>query len=1747
MPSGAKARARANIAAIETLHQLGAAERPATTAEQRVLAAWSGWGAVPEVFDPRDERFTEEREHLRGLLTRDEYKRAEASILNAHYTDPAIAAAIWEALQRAGFTAGRVLEPGCGSGTFIGHAPDTAVMVGVENDTITAGIAAALYPSAQIRNEGFEITRVPENSFAAAVGNVPFGRYVVYDPAHNPARHSIHNHFICKTLALTAPGGYVAVLTSRHTLDAASAAARRDMAARADLITALRLPSQAFTRVAGTEVVTDLLILRRRDPEQPAVDEHPSWLDTTPTVLTDPATGTSGEVTINSYYLEHPENILGTPELGHGLHGSTTLVLRGAAGERLAAQLRERLTPIIDRAVARGQGLTATADSLTVVSAESFNPGLVTAADRGEQTPLYTLRHNPSTRGIEYWAGHDWQPLNTPKTLLAETRELIELRDVATSLITSQRDGRPQAERDQLRGHLNHLYDSYVRRRGPINRFTWVRPKEPTQQRHDQRVAESEARWREKEGEPGRPYRGPVPPELAQQWDAAAWSTPAPYKKRRHLDGGMRHDPGWAIVSALEIFDEDTGTARKAPIFSTDLLTAPPARDTADSPEEALAMSMDRTRRVDIDLIAQLLAVPVDDARALIDGLVYPSLDDPDELIPATTALSGNVRQKLADALEAAHTNPVYNDYVAALRQVVPPDRTAEEIKARPGTPWVPADVVAQFAKETFDVSEVTVEHIGGRWVVDVASYRRHGRLMTETWGMDRRGCDAVSLLEALCNSRSVVVNTDEGVLDAQATFAAQAKCTKITEEFQRWLFADPARRDMLVAEYNRRFNSLRAPRYDGSHLRLPGLSDHFTPHFYQRNAVARIVSEPTTLLDHVVGAGKTGSMVMGAMELRRLGLVRQPWIVVPNHIIDQVGREAQQWYPAARILLGASATTADGRRRFVAQSSASDWDIVIVPQSAFTAIGVSDAIRADYIRDQLDTLREQLEQAQTDRTKKRIELAIKSTLERLERLTAQHTKDAGLRFEQTGCDYLLVDEAHHYKNRQRICNIEELSCPAASQRAEDLSLKLQVLRQRRRDEARAAGIPEHRIVERVVTFATGTPIANSLGELWVMQSYLRPDLLEAAGVADLGDWGAAFTDTITTVEVNATGTKLRPVTRVGKYTNLPDLLALSAAYTDVVTRDQVPVALPALLHNQRRIISLQPDIEVSDFIADLGWRADHLDPKDPAKDNTLKIANDGRNASLDPRLAHLDTPTNSRAAAVAEHIIRIHRDNAERGYHDPDTGQPLPLTGPLQIVFCDRGTPSTDPHQFTIYQAIKDELVARGMPASAIRFVHEARKPSELAALRAQCNRGELSVLIGSTEKMGTGTNVQARAIALHHVDVPWRPADLEQREGRIIRQGNQNQIVEILTYVTESTYDTVMWQKVQAKALFIEQMRRNEVLDTEIEDLSGGDIGTAAAETKAIATGDPRYLRQVQLEDDVKRLSALERAHRDSIRRRDFLVATHERSIPAKQQALDTLEPLAAAAAEHAASGRAPTVAVAGRTYSDRVAAADAFAAACRHAFIDGKGRAASEFAPVNASINGIDILAARDLTHDMLLLRLAVPSRITDIKKDELMATRPAGGSGGGAKRSGLLRRVENLYSNLPHHHQTLRGQLDRDRAELDDLLANPPAPFEHTGDLTDKQAELAALTLELRLAAESPQAKAKAQAAEQRMRERGRQPGWSLLLNPTPRVVEELGYPTADALRRAAQIRERVARAQGHAVEHEIDLDTPGHEL
>lgn len=1766
VPSGAKARVRANLAAIRVVRVLDIEDRAATADEQQILARWSGWGAVPQVFDTDNDEFAGERAEVRDLLTDGEYRQAEASILNAHYTDPAVAAQMWTALRRAGFSGGRVLEPGCGSGNFIGLAPPDAVMVGVENDALTARIATALYPQAQVRSEDFATTRVAENAFVATVGNVPFGNYPVYDPAHNAARHSIHNYFILKSLALTAPGGYVAAITSRYTMDALDSRARTAIAARADLVGAVRLPGSAFKTVAGTTVVTDILLFRKREEDAPH-DPHPSWLDVqeVPIGRAEPADTSADRgpaaagpvpVGINSYFVTNPHRVLGEMSIGHGQYGAATL--RVEADPAYSAELvGQHLGELVDAALDAGQGLTATAAQVAMAESPIFAAGLVTAAAAAEQVPLDTLRFNAELDIIERWSGSEWVDNNTAKARVGETRELIELRDIATTLIHAQLGGSSAVEKDQLRALLNRRYDTYVETHGPINRFKMTEPTAPTRAMHDEKLRKAELQWRRKNATEDGPHTGPVPEELLERWDAEAWEPAVPQKRRAHLSGGIRHDPGWATVAALEHFDERHQTTRKAAIFAADVIAPPTPRESADTPQEALAISAGEGRGIDLARVAQLRAITAAEAREELRGLIFADPADPDTFISAPTYLSGNVRDKLAQAETAAQQDPQLLENVVALREMIPPDLHASQIKVRPGMTWIPADDLADFIREVLRADRVTVEYTLQRWVIEVPTWQRSTVVMTEEYGTT--ACDAVELLDKVCNSRSIqVMNTPAHVNDhpneeinLKATFAARAKADKIEEEFADWLFRDETRRERLVTEYNRRFNGLRAPRHDGTYLTFPGMSEVFTPHPYQRNAVARILHEPTVLLDHVVGAGKSGTMFMGAMELKRLGLVRQPWIVVPNHIIDQIGREAKQWYPAARILMGTAGTDADERRRLIAQSAASDWDMAIVPLSAFTLIGVSPQLQMQYVEKSLDELRTQLEDrtiGSTRSSKKIIERAVKAAKARLEQLTDQASKDTGPRFEQSGCDYLFMDEAHMFKNLPRISNIAELACTGLNKRPQDLDLKLDVLRQRRRDEAAAAGRAGDG-VDRVATFATGTPIMNGLGESWVMQHYMRPDLLEAAGVSHIDAWGMEFTDTVTRIEMNATGSKMIVVTRVGKYVNLPEMLALSAVFSDVVTRDQVPVGLPQLVGGQRSIVTTQPDVEVRDFITDLGFRSDQLDPRDPRRDNQLKISSDGRNASLDPRLAHLGAPADGgRARAVAREILRIHAYSKDRRYLD-EFGSPHPDRGAVQIVFCDRGTPKANTSQFTVYAAIRDELIAGGMDPAAIRFIHDARPGAERLQLQADCRSGAVAVIMGSTEKMGTGTNIQTRAIALHHVDVPWRPGDLEQREGRIIRQGNQNTEVEILNYVAEGSYDTVMWQKVESKAVFINQAKRNEVGDLrEVEDLGGGDIGESAAATKAIATGDPRYLRQVELDETVQRLSALAQAHQEATRAARLRLSRTRASV---SELTDQIAALDEVLIRHPASSTSYTVYPQLTTtgdigrYTERKDAALAFADACRQVWARKAG--AGRFLPVGA-VNGIDVLAAHELFSGDLVLTLSVPSATRQIQPKTLFGTgtpAPEGPADSPESRArGILQRAENLYKELPEFRDGLLERRRITETDLADLEALGETPFEHAGELEARRLELTELTTALRLESQSEAALAKSAAAAERLAATGREPGWSLLLNPTPAVVEEAEAQSADELRqrvlavqalRAADYARKQARTSRPAVQ------------
>lgn len=1756
VPSGEKARVTANLAALRVAKQCAQeGNRPATPDEQQVLAQWSGWGATPKIFDDRDERWGSQRAELRELLSDREYREARASVLNAHYTDPAIAQAMWNALTRAGFSEGLVLEPGCGSGNFLAFAPPAATPVGVEIDPITAQIAHLLYPRAQVRNEGFEQTRVAEGAFTVAVGNVPFGDFAVTDPVHNPRNHSIHNHFLIKSLALTAPGGFVAAITSSHTLDALSDKARRDLYQLGDLVGAVRLPSNAFTAVAGTQVVTDIVVFRRRDDARdprPAPPENVDWLHSDVVEIVD-RDGNWQTTHHNRWFSQHPECVMGTFRLDRGLYRDGTLVVVDDSHEPLAQRVDLALSRIVDTAISGGLGL----DARPVAADRAFSAGVFDSAALYDGVlPIghieYQVAGDEFTRiGVD----GDPEPLKIPASRRTETRHLLRLRDLTTAVITSQRDGSAATagEREALRAELNRTYDSYVAAYGPINRFRLSGGTPRSQEQAEAKLADFERAWRLRHGDEAGPFAGALPDEVLADLEERAWQASPLVRRQTHLEA-LRRDPAMAAVLSLEVFDESTMTARKAAVFARDVVVPPTPVTSAATPAEALSISLGESGHVDLQRIGGLLGMAPEQVRTQLRGLVYPE-PATGELQPAATALSGNIRSKLDAAIAARDLDPAnaeWGDLVAALEgklpTPLPPSRIAAELK--PGPTWIAPEDYRRFVTDVFGAQDVAVERGAGQWTVAVPPYQANTRVMRTEFGADNeephKRRSAVDLFEALMNQEPIVVRNgrkerEDGApeVDMKATVFAQVQAEKILNEFRQWIFSDDERTERLSAEWNRRFNSWVAPQHDGSHLLLPGLGPNFIPMPHQRNAVARVLAEPTVLLDHVVGAGKTGEMFMAAMELKRRGLVRQPWIVVPTHLIEQFGREVRQWYPAANVLLGRKGMSDEERRVFAAQTATTDFDMVIVPDSVFELIRVHPDRHVTYIEVQLDELRRELENdANSENTVKKIERATKALKKRLDSATDQARKDTGVLFEDTGCDYLFVDEAHHFKNKGRVCAIDTLSL-IGSNKAEDLALKLGILRERRQDEARAKGVTVRPGAERVATFATGTPIANSLAEAWVMQQYLRPDLLEEAGVRTITDWAATFTTTRSETVTNASGTQLKVVSRVSAFANPKQLAMLSAQYTDVVLRDEVPAKLPR--HDGRKIISTTPSQEIKDFIADLEYRLDEVSPKTTHVDNVLKVINDGRNAALDPRLVNLplDDWNNTRVAAVAAEVSARYKAHRGNVYLD-ESGAPSPETGALQLVFCDRGTPKRGA-RFTLYAGLKDALIASGVPAEKIAFIHDAKTAAQKLALSADCRSGRIQVLIGSTPKMGTGMNVQQRMIALHHMDVPWRPADLEQREGRILRQGNQNDNVEILTYVTEGTTDTVMWGKVESKAHFIEQYRSGQLEDVAaIDDLDEEiSLAEAAAATKAAATGDERFLLMAQLQDDVKKLSALEAAHIDSRNEARRAVSRIEREIPVLHQDIEVIAAASAGHEQWREAGKPFTVAGdEGRTYIDRPERSEALLARAQALWGEMKGKGARFTRPIAMFPNGWTAVASRPMSrNDELIISFPdYPGGGFEIWTEPEKLFTSQGGQRS-ATASGLASRLENLYQRLPDKVADKKRTLSRLEAEDEVQRPRMNAEFEHAEDLAAKRAALHEVRLEIEQAAKSEEAMARQAAAEQRLRAAGRKKGWSLELNPTKQTVTDSPYTTTAEYVRAVQVKHAQLAAEWDRRSHE----------
>ena len=1566
-------RVRANLAALGVLRLLRHERRPATAAEQTVLGRWSGWGAVPEVFDDRRNEFAWARDELAELLSPAELAAARRTTINAHYTDAGLVKVIWDAAGKMGFTGGQVLEPGCGSGNFIGFAPAGAQMTGIELDPVTAEIAAALYPDARIEAQSFASFPDADGSYDHAIGNVPFGQAVLRDRRHNPAGHSIHNHFIVKSLHLTRPGGLVMVLTSRYTMDARNPAARREIIGLADLVGAIRLPSGVHQKAAGTGVVTDLLILRRREPGLPA--QSAAW-EQTRLVSLDGA-----QVPVNEYFVAHPEAVLGQMTSVRGAYRGDDLAVQ-SSGDVIAA-LAAALDGVAVTARATGLGwspaATAPAAPASPAPIRSGNPdGYLRALGDGTFTT--------TAGGLE-------RPHPVPRAQASELRELLELRDSARALLNAEAasaEDTPQI--GELRAELGRRYDAYLRSHGPLNRFSMRRT--------------------------GRVNPATEEPVLA---------------RIRPPQGRFRCDPFAPLVYALEEFDPVGQRAAKAAIFRERVIAPRVPRLGADTAADALAICLDAHGEPRLAEIARLLGTGEDEARDQLGTLVF---DDPQSgrLLPAAEYLSGNVRDKLRAAQAAAEDDLRFAVNVTELRKVVPADLTPREIDARLGASWIAAGYVQDFLREILDDPRLRVEHPGGQiWAVrgDVYSV-----LATSAWGTER--VPGPQLAQAVLEQRRIEVRdvfrdldgSERSVLNLDATLAAQEKAAQLTERFAEWAWEDPDRAASLARAYNETFNNLVLRSYDDARLSLPGLALTFRPHQHQAAAVARMIHEPAVLLAHDVGAGKTAEMIMGVTELRRLGLVRKPAVVVPNHMLEQFSREWLQLYPQARVLVAhREDLQGEQRREFVGRCATGNWVGIVISRSAFERIPLSAAEQRAYLDGELDRTRAWITAVKESGgrlTVKRLEGALLRAEERL-KAKLDAVKDPGITFEATGIDYLCIDEAHGYKNLRTPSNISDAAIDG-SMRASDLDMKIGYLRRRN-------GV-------RVVTFATATPIANSVTEAYVMQRYLRPDLLEAAGIEVFDSWAATFGQVVTQVELAPEGgDSFRMKSRFARFTGVPEMLRMLHVAADVKTAEDLALPVPALVprdDGQRaaETVTVEPSEELLDYVRELGERAEKVRTRGvgPEEDNMLKISGDGRRAALDLRLVGLPQNTPGKVVAAAERIAAIWAGHRDDEYLRPD-GTPYPVRGSLQLVFCDLGTPGPE---WNVYGELRDQLVRRGLPREAVRFIHEAKTDRDKGQLFAACRSGSVAVLIGSTEKMGVGTNVQDRAIALHHLDAPWRPADVAQREGRILRQGNLNPEVQILRLVTRESFDGYMWQTLERKARFISQVMHGRLDSREIGDI--GESALSFSEVKALATGNPLLMEKAEADAALARLQRAERAHyrnQDALR---HAIARHEEDVARLTKLVGDVD--VAIARRQDTRGDRFAMIIDGTRYIKRVEAGESLKRLLERemAAFDGT-RARTREA---GYLGGFPLTAqtGRSLGGTTITLSLAgVPGGALELAEHDLQKAAP----------TGLVTRLEHRLSRLEERKADAGNDIQHAHAEIEHAGADLDKPFPQVDEL------------------------------------------------------------------------------------------------
>lgn len=1545
--AGKKERFRRNMAAINVLKECEFDSRFATPEEQEILSQYVGWGGIPEAFDENNSAWADEFIELYQALSPDEYESAKGSVLTAFYTPPTVISAIYKAMEQMGFREGNILEPSCGIGNFIGMLPESmqnAKLYGVEIDTVSAGIAQQLYQKTSIAAQPFEEANIPDSFFDAVIGNVPFGDFKVNDKRYNKHNFLIHDYFFAKSLDKLRPGGVMTLITSKGTMDKENPAIRKYIAQRADLLGAIRLPNNTFKGNAGTEAVSDILILQKRDR---LIDIEPEWVH----LNTD-----ENGVKMNAYFADHPEMVLGEWKTVSGRFGEENTVVPYENAD-LAAQLEEAISGI---------------------HAE------ISEYEMDEELPEEdtSIPADPNVRNFSYTVVDDkiYYRENSRMTLVecsatAENRikGMIAIRDCVRNLIEIQTEDFPDWEITKEQQKLNTLYDTFSKKYGLIN----------------------------------------------SRANMSAFS----------------QDSSFSLLSALEVLSDDGELERKADIFTKRTIKPHIPITSVDTASEALAVSMGEKARVDMEYMCSLTGKTEQEIYQDLKGVIFLNpmygYGDSDEqkYLMADEYLSGNVRQKLASARKSAEVYP--DDYtinVEALERVQPKDLTASEIFVQLGTTWLPEELAQQFMYEFLDTPvyarwniKVHYSKLTGEWNVEGKSYDRSNLKAYNTYGTQR--INAYKIIEESLNMKDVrvfdYIEDDEGkkkaVLNKKETAIAQSKQELIKQGFRDWIWRDPARREKLVRLYNDKFNSVRPREYDGSHIAFSGMNPEITLREHQKNAVAHILYGGNTLLAHAVGAGKTFEMTAAAMESKRLGLCSKSLFVVPNHLTEQWAAEFLQLYPAANILV---ATKKDfemkNRKRFCGRIATGDYDAIIIGHSQFEKIPMSIERQRAVLQQQLDDIVLGIADIKRNRgnkfSVKQLEKTKRSLIIKLEKLNDQSRKDDVVTFEELGIDRIFIDESHYYKNLYLYTKMRNVGgiAQTEAQKSSDLYMKCRYL-----DEITGG---------RGVVFATGTPISNSMVELYTIQRYLQYKTLQQRDLQHFDAWASSFGETVTAVELTPEGTGYRAKTRFARFNNLPELMAMFKEVADIQTADMLHLPVPEVEYHN---IAVKPSQIQKDMVAALAERAEKIRDGgvNASVDNMLKVTNDGRKLALDQRMMNdmLPDDEGSKINACVREVYRIWEENSNKKS--------------TQLLFCDLSTPKGE-GVFSVYTDIRKKLIERGIPESEIKFIHEADTETKKQELFKKVRRGEVRILLGSTQKMGAGTNVQNKLIASHDIDCPWRPSDLEQRAGRTVRQGNENPKVGLYRYVTEETFDAYCWQLVEGKQKFASQIMTGKSPVRSCEDID--ETALSYAELKMLSTGNPYIKEKMDLDIQVQKLRLLKSNYlSEKYALEDKIIKYYPKTIAQAKEIISGLESDVKRANEHPkpTDDRFVGIEVKGVFYSEKAEAGQKIIDSCR-------GMTSPDPVPLG-KYRGFDLELFFESFEKVYQVKIkGSVSRSVSLGTDAI----------------GNITRIDNAIEKIPERLEAKKQELETTGKQFATAKSEVEKPFDKEAELTEKTERL-----------------------------------------------------------------------------------------